>query len=113
MVDVKSTAWKKAMQGVKKGNSKTIMKIEEKRGVIRVIKNKDIPEEEDTTVVDPDKLEGKTVEEKKEIKRMLRKFWTHIQKAHERRHVWQASWGVYQWCWSQTTISRLLKRELA
>ena len=60
------------------------MKLEEKReGVIRAIKDKDILEEEDTTVVDPDKLEGKTAEEKKEIKRMLWKFWTHVQKAHE------------------------------
>ena len=72
VVDVNCMAWKKAMQGVKTGNSKTIMKIEEKReGVIRVVEDKDIPEEEDTTVVDPDKLEGKTAEEKKEIKRML------------------------------------------
>ena len=84
VVDVNCTAWKKAMQGVKTGNSKTIMKIEEKReGVIRVIEDKDIPEEEDTTVVDPDKLKGKTAAEKKEIKKMLRKFWTHVQKAHE------------------------------
>ena len=37
IVDLNCTAWKKAMQGVKTGNSKTIMKIEEKRkGVIRV-----------------------------------------------------------------------------
>ena len=65
-------------------NSKTIMKIEEKReGMIRVIEDKEIPGEDDTTIVDPDKLEGKTEEEKKEIKRMLRKFWTHVQKAYE------------------------------
>ena len=84
VVDVNCTVWKKAMQGIKMGNNKTIMKIEEKReGVIRVIEDKDIPEEEDTMVVDPDKLEGKMTAEKKEIKRMLRKFWTDIQKAHE------------------------------
>ena len=72
------------MQGVKTGNSKTIMKIEEKReGVIRVIEDRDIPMEDDTTVVDADKIEGKSEEEKKEIKRMLWKFWGHIQKAHK------------------------------
>ena len=84
VIDVNCTARKKAMQGTKTSNSKTIMKIEEKReGVIRVIEDKEIPGEEDTTIVDPDKLEGKTEEEKKEIKRMLQKFWTHVQKAHE------------------------------
>ena len=84
VIDVNCTAWKKAMQGVKTGNNKTIMKIEEKReGVIRVIEDKEIPGEEDMAIVDPDKLEGKTAQEKKEIKRMLWKFWTHVQKAHE------------------------------
>ena len=68
IIDVNYTAWKKAMQGVKTGNSKTIMKIEEKRkGVIRVIENKDLPMEDDMEVVDLDKIAGKTEEEKKEI----------------------------------------------
>ena len=60
------------------------MKVEEKReGVIRVIEDRDIPMEDNTTVVDADKIEGKSEEEKKEIKRMLRKFWGHVEKAHE------------------------------
>ena len=84
IVDLNCTAWRKAMQGVKMGNSKTIMKIEEKReGVIRVIEDKDMPAEDDTEVVDPEQLKGKTEEEKKEVKRMLRKFWSHVQKAQE------------------------------
>ena len=84
IVDLNCTAWKKAMLGVKTANSKMIMKIEEKQeGVIRVIEEKDIPAEDDTTVVDPEKLKGKTEEEKKEVKRMLRKFWSHVEKAHE------------------------------
>ena len=83
VVDTNCTAWKKAMLGVKTGDSKTIMEIEEKReGVIRVIEDKDIPAEDDTTVIDPEKLKGKTEEEKKEVKMMLRKFWSHIEKAH-------------------------------
>ena len=81
IVDINCTAWRKAMQGVKMGNSKTIMKIEEKReGVIRVIEDKDILGEDDTTVVDPEQLKGKTEEEKKEVKRMLRKFFSHVEK---------------------------------
>ena len=72
------------MQGVKTGNSKTIMKIEEKReGVIRVIEDRDILMEDDMTVVDADKIEGKLEEEKKEIKRMLWKFGGHVKKAHK------------------------------
>ena len=72
VIDVNCTAWKKAMQGIKTGNSETIMKIEEKReGMIRVIEDRDIPMEDDMAVVDADKIEGKTEEEKKEIKRML------------------------------------------
>ena len=48
-----------------------------------MIEDKDIPPEDDTTVVDPEKLTGKTEEEKKEVKRMLQKFWSHVEKAHE------------------------------
>ena len=60
------------------------MKIEEKReGVIRVIEDKEILREDNMTVVDLDKLAGKTEEEKKEIKRMLQKFWTYVEKTHE------------------------------
>ena len=39
--------------------------------------------EDNTTVVDADKIEGKSEEEKKEIKWMLPKFWGHVEKAHE------------------------------
>ena len=34
VVDVNCTAWRKAMKGVKTGNSKTILKIEDKREVV-------------------------------------------------------------------------------
>ena len=68
VIDVNCTAWKKAMQGIKTGNSKTLMKIEEKKeGVIRVIEDRDIPMKDDMTVVDADKIESKS-EEEKEIK---------------------------------------------
>ena len=84
VIDTNCTAWRKAMQGVKTGSSKTIMKIEEKKeGIIHVIKDKEILMEEDTKVVDLDKLQGKAEEQKKEIKLMLRKFWRHVQKSHE------------------------------
>ena len=34
-------------------------------------------------VIDQDRIEVKTGEEKNEIKQMLKKFWTHVAKAHE------------------------------
>ena len=84
VVDPSCMAWKKAMQGVKTGDSKSIMKKEEKRvGIIRVIEDRDIPLEDDTEVVDLEQMKEKTREEKMEVKRMLRKFWAHVSKAHE------------------------------
>ena len=63
VIDMNCTAWRKAMQGVKTGNSKTIMKIEEKReGVILVIEDKELPMEDNKEVVNPDKIEGKMPE---------------------------------------------------
>ena len=72
------------MQGLKTGNSKSIMKIEEKREtVIRVVEDREIPREDDTMVVDAEEFPKKSDEEKREIKMMIRKFWTHVGKAHE------------------------------
>ena len=72
------------MQGVKTGDSKSIMRTEEKRaGIIRTIEDRDIPLEDDTEVVDPEQMKNKMKEEKMEEKCMLRKFWTHVSKAHE------------------------------
>ena len=84
VVDPSCTAWKKVMQGVKTGDSKLIMRTEEKRaGIIRMIGDRDIPLEDDTEVVDLEQMKNKTKEEKMEVKCMLRKFWTHVSKAHE------------------------------
>ena len=84
VVDTNCTAWKKAMKGVKTGNSKTILKIKEKReGVIRAVEDHDLPMDTEAAGVDVDAMEGKSEEEKKEIKCMLSKFWNHVSKAHE------------------------------
>ena len=72
VVDPSCMAWKKAMQGVKTGDSKSIMRMEEKRaGIIRTIEDRDIPMEDDTEVVDPEQMKNKMQEEKMEVKRML------------------------------------------
>ena len=84
VVDTNCTAWKKAMKGVKTRNSKAILKIEEKReGVIRAVEDRDLPMDTEAAGVDIDAMEGKSEEEKKEIKCMLSKFWNHVSKAHE------------------------------
>ena len=72
VVDPSCMAWKKAMQGVKTRDSKSIMRMEEKRaGIIRTIEDRDIPMEDDTEVVDPEQMKNKMQEEKMEVKRML------------------------------------------
>ena len=84
MVDPSCMAWKKLMQGVKTGDSKSIMRTEEKRAaIIRMIEDRDIPLEDDTEVVDLEQMKNTMKEEKMEVKRMLWKFWTHVSKAHE------------------------------
>ena len=84
VVDVNFTAWKKAMKGVKTGNGKTILKIEEKReGVVRAMEDQDLPMDTEAAGVDVNAMEGKSEGEKKEIKHMLSKFWNHVSKAHE------------------------------
>ena len=51
------------------------MKIKEKReGVIRVIEDKDIPTEDDMTVVDPDKLAGKWRRKRKKLRECYGSF---------------------------------------
>ena len=47
-----------------------------------MIADKEVPTNTEQ-VIDPDAITGKTDEEKKEIKEMLKKFWTHVRKAHE------------------------------
>ena len=72
VVDPSCMAWKKAMQGVKTGDSKSIMRMEEKRaGIIRTIEDRDIPLEDDTEVVDLEQMKNKTQAEKMEVKCML------------------------------------------
>ena len=85
VVDPSCMAWKKVMQGVKTSDSKSIMKTEEKRvGIIRMIEDRDIPLEDNTGVVDLEQIKNKMQAEKMEVKCTLRKFWTHVSKAHEK-----------------------------
>ena len=42
-----------------------------------------MPMDTEAAGVDVDAMEGKSEEEKKEIKCMLSKFWNHVSKAHE------------------------------
>ena len=69
ILDVNCTAWRKAMKGVKTGNSKTILKIEDKReGVMQAMEDRDLPMDTEAAGIDVDAMKGKSEEEKKEIK---------------------------------------------
>ena len=66
------------------GNSKTILKIEEKReGVIRAVEDCELPTDTEMAGVDVDVMKEKSEDKNKEIKCMLSKFWNHVSKAHE------------------------------
>ena len=49
----------------------------------------DLPMDTEAAGVDVDTIKGKSEDEKKDIKRMLSKFWNHVSKAHE-----EASYAV-------------------
>ena len=76
-------AWRRALHGVKTGNSKEILKIEEKRWKVeRSIEQRDLAgEEEIQTFADTMQVKSKT--EKADVVRMVKKYFGHVAKAHE------------------------------
>ena len=64
VMDMKCTAWKKTMKGIMTGNSKTILKVEEKgEGVLREVEERGIPTDTEE-VIDPEEIQAKSDEEK-------------------------------------------------
>ena len=67
----------KGNEGVKTGNSKTILKIEEKpEGVIRAIEDKDVPTDMDIGLVDPDAMEARWKNKRRKLRGCYEKFGT-------------------------------------
>ena len=83
IVDPQCVAWRCALHGAKTGNSKEILKIEEKRWKVeRSIEQRDLTgEEEIQTFADTMQVKSKT--EKTDVVRMVKKYFGHVAKAHE------------------------------
>ena len=83
VVDQSCIAWRKKLKGVKTGNSRTIMKAEEKKSeVLRAAEDAEIPSDAEG-VLGEDSLKGKTPEEQREIRLTIKRFFQHVSRAHE------------------------------
>ena len=83
VVDTSCIAWRKKLKGVKTGNSRNIMKAEEKKSeVLRAAEDTEIPSDAEG-VLDEDSLKGKTPEEQREIRMTIKRFFQHVSRAHE------------------------------
>ena len=83
IVDPQCIAWRRALHGMKTGNSKEILRVEEKRWKVdRLIEEREIlPEEEVKTFVDTMQVKSKT--DRVEVMRMVKRYFGHVAKAHE------------------------------
>ena len=83
IVDPQCVAWRRALHGTKTGNSKEILKIEEKRWKVeRAIEQRDLAGEEEIQTF-ADTMQVKSKMEKADVIRMVKKYFGHVAKAHE------------------------------
>ena len=83
VVDTSCIAWRKKLKGVKTGNSRNIMKAEERKSeVLRAAEDAEIPSDAEG-VLGEDSLKGKTPEEQREIRLTIKRFFQHVSRAHE------------------------------
>ena len=83
IVDPQCIAWRQALHGTKTGNSKQILRVEEKRWKVeRSIEECEIsPEEEVKMFTDTMQVKSKT--DRAEVVRMVKWYFGHVAKAHE------------------------------
>ena len=83
IVDPQCIAWGRALHGTKTGNSKDILRVEEKRWKVeRSIEECEIsPEEEVKTFTDTMQVKSKT--DRAEVVRMVKRYFGHVAKVHE------------------------------
>ena len=83
IVDPQCIAWRQVLHGTKTGNSKEILRVEEKRWKVeRSIEEREIsPEEEVKTFADTMQVKSKT--DRVEVVRMVKRYFGHVAKAHE------------------------------
>ena len=83
VIDPSCTAWRKRMKGVKTGNCRQIWKQgEKKEQILQVAEDCEIPDSADE-VLKEDTLKGKSPEEQRDIKLTIKRYFTHVRKAHE------------------------------
>ena len=83
IIDPGCTAWRKRMKGIRTGNCRQILKQEDKKEqVLKAAEDREIPEEA-SAVLAEDSLKGKTPEQQREIRLTIKRYFSHVQKAHE------------------------------
>ena len=83
IVDPTCTAWRRVMHGAKTGNSKDIQRVEEKcLKVQKSVEEHEIPPKEEMMDIAGQMEEG-TVEDRKHVRDLIKRYWAHTSKAHE------------------------------
>ena len=83
VVDPQCVAWQRAQHGTKTGNSKEILRVEEKRWKVeKSIEEREIsPDEQVQTFADTMTVKSKT--ERAEVIQMIKRYFGHVARAHE------------------------------
>ena len=83
IIDPQCIAWRGALHGTKTGNSKGILRVEEKRWKVeKSIEEREIsPDEQVQTFADTIKVKSKT--DRAEVVRMVKHYFGHVARAHE------------------------------
>ena len=83
VVDPQCVAWRRAQHGTKTGNSKEILRVEEKRWKVEksIEECKISPDEQVQTFADTMKVKSKT--DRAEVVRMIKRYFEHVARAHE------------------------------
>ena len=83
IVDPACTAWWRAMHGAKTGNAKDLQRIEEARIKIqKSTEDREIPPKEDMVEI-AGEMENRMPEDRKHVKDLIKRYWTHMIRAHE------------------------------
>ena len=83
VVDPQCVAWRRAQHGTKTGNSKEILRVEEKRWKVeRLIEEHEIsPDEQVKTFAETMTVKSKT--ERADVVRLIKRYFGHVAKVHE------------------------------
>ena len=83
IVDPTCTAWRRAMHGAKTGNAKDLQWIEDMRIKIqKSTEDREIPPKEEMVEI-AGEMEKHTPEDRKHVKELIKRYWTHTTQAHE------------------------------